>query len=431
VVGAIAVLVLWFALSDERLADGVRLAILGIPGLAVGAWAFTRPALVENGAARADRVDDGRVFAALAIVGALVVVCAIWLAPVQRLVGEQAKRVRTVLAASSAVVVLAVLGGLVVSVGNPVAWASSQLSGGECVNDPGRLTDLCANNRLAWWEEALEVSADRPLGGAGAGTYAIARRRYRDDATAVSQPHSVPLQLLADTGLVGLSLGALAAFGSVIGVRRGLRRAEPTERSACVALACFTLAYGIHALVDYDLDFLAVTGPMLVALGALLVVGRPPTRLRVGVSSLLAVAATIAAGALVLVLPALAEREVDRSLDATDARRIAAAVDAAERARQLDPLSREALEALAVAADAAGDEVRAVAWYEEASRLQPENPDVWYALGLYHVIATGNLCAAYQALNQSYTLDPNSTRWVAGGPLDVARDAVNDGACER
>ena len=430
VIGAIAVLALWFALSDERAADGLRLAILAIPGLAVGAWAFTRPALVEDGAARADRVTDGRVFAALAIVGALTVVCAIWLRTrpaARRRTGDAgAHRARSRKRGRRP----GGLGALVVSVGNPVAWASSQLSGGECVNDPGRLTDLCANNRFAWWEQALEVAADRPLGGSGAGTYAIARRRYRDDATAVSEPHSVPLQLLADTGLVGLALGALAAIASAIGIRRGLRRAEGAERLSCAALACFVVAYGVHAVVDYDLDFLAVTGPMLVALGALLAVGRAPARLRVGLPSLLALAATFTAAALVLVLPALAEREVDRSLTAADARRIAAAVDAAERARQLDPLSSQALEALAIAADVAGDEARAVAWYEEASRLQPENPDVWYALGLYHVIATGDLCAAYQALNQSYTLDPNSTRWAKGGPLDVARDAVNDGACE-
>ncbi len=40
------------------------------------------------------------------------------------------------------------------------------------------------------------------------------------------------------------------------------------------------------------------------------------------------------------------------------------------------------------------------------------------------------MCAAYQAFNRSYTLDPRSTRWTPGGPLDQARDAVNRGACE-
>ena len=71
------------------------------------------------------------------------------------------------------------------------------------------------------------------------------------------------------------------------------------------------------------------------------------------------------------------------------------------------------------------------AWYEKATSLQPENPDTWYDLGLYLSIVAHDQCAAYAALNHSYTLDPSSKRWVPGGPLDVARDAVNDGACER
>ncbi len=132
-----------------------------------------------------------------------------------------------------------------------------------------------------------------------------------------------------------------------------------------------------------------------------------------------------------MALPALAERDVDRSFTATEAGRLAEAVDAAKRARQLNPLAIAPLEALAVAADADGDEPLAVAWYEEATALQPANPDTWFALGLYHYLATGDQCAAYTALNASYTLDPNGSRWAPGGPLDVTREAVNEGACER
>ena len=431
IVAGVAVLVLWLALSDERVADGLRLVLLSGPALVVGGWAFTRPALVEDGAARSDRVADGRVFAALALLGAAAAVAAIVLLPARRLVAEHRRRVLAGLATVCAVVAVAGLGALAASVGDPIAWASSQVSEGECANEPGRLTELCANNRLAWWDEALEIAAGRPLGGSGAGTFAIARLRYRDDATPVSQPHSVPLQLLADTGLVGLALGALFVAGAMAGVRRGVCLARHGERPAAVALACLLLAYGVHALVDYPLDFLAVTAPAAVALGALLALGRPPATLRARATGMTALAAALAASALVVVLPALAERQVDRSLAEIDAGRIAAAVDAADRARLLDPLSRDALDALATAADAAGDEAGAVAWYEEATRLQPENPDTWYALGLYHVLATRDLCAAYFALNASHTLDPSSTRWVKDGPLDVARDAVNAGACQR
>jgi O-antigen ligase len=431
VVAALVVVVVWLVLSDRRLEDGLRGALFSVPALLVGGWAFTRPALVEVDALRADRVSDGRVFAALALVGLALAALASWLAPVRRLVAEHGPAVRTALVMVAVVGVLAGAAGVAAAVGNPFDWVGSQVRGGECENDPGRLTDLCANNRLAWWDEALEIAADRPFGGSGAGTYAIARRQVRDDATPGSEPHSMPLQLLADTGVVGLALGLVFAFAAAVGIRGGIVRSGRGERAPAVALACLVLAYGIHALVDYDLDFLAVSGPALAAVGVLLASGRPRSAHRAGIPVVAATAAAGAAAVLVLALPALADRQVERSLAASDAGRLDQAVDGAERARRLDPLSRAPLEALAVAADAAGDRAAAVAWSREATRLQPENPDAWYALGLYHAIATGDECAAYAALNHSYTLDPNGSRWVAGGPLDLARDAVNAGACER
>ncbi|HEX2303526.1 MAG TPA: O-antigen ligase family protein [Gaiella sp.] len=430
-VGAAAALVLWLALSSERLADALRAAISALPALVVAGWAFTRPALVEDGATRADRVEAGRLFALLVVVGAVAVAAAAWRVPFSRLVSERGRAVRSVLVGACALALVAGSVALVAEVGNPFSWASAQVSGGECVNDPGRLTDLCANNRLAWWEEALRVADDRPVGGSGAGTFALARRRFREDATPVSEPHSVPLQLLADLGVVGLGLGALVVCGGAVGIRRGLRRAALDDRPAAAALACLAFAYLVHALVDYDLDFLAVTGPTFFAVGALLAVARPPSSFRVGAPGLVALGAVAAVAVLAVALPALAERDLERAFRAVDAGRVHEAVDAADRSRLLNPLAPGALQALALAADADGDRRGAVAWYEKATELQPENPDVWYDLGLYHVVATGDQCAVYQALNNSYTLDPNSSRWIPGGPLDVARDAVDAGACER
>ena len=429
VVGAVAVVVLWLVLSRERLVDALRLVVFAGPGLAVGAWAFTRPALVDDGVLRADRVSDGRIFAVLTLLVALGVAVAAWKLPIRRLVGERERLVRTVLIVSCAVVLVGGAVGLVAKVGDPFSWASSQFSGGECANAPGRLADLCANNRIAWWKESLHIARDRPLGGSGAGTYAIARLRYRIDATQASEPHSVAFQVLGDLGVVGLALLAATFVGAVLGIRHGLRLVDPADRRAAAALAALVLAFGVHALVDYDLDFLAVSAPTLTALGGLLALGRPRTRVRARAPELVALGAATAAAVLAVAFPALADDEVQRSLDAADAGRIADAVDAANRARLLNPVSLGPLEARARAADAAGDERAAVAWYERATRLQPENPDPWYDLGLYHVIATHDLCAAYQALNRSYTLDPRSTRWSPGGPLDVARDVVNRGAC--
>jgi len=426
VVGALAVVALWLLLSRSRLADALRIVVAAGPALAVGGWAFTRHALVEDGALRADRVSDGRFFAALAVLGAIVVALATWRAPLERLAAERARLVRRLLVMCCAVVLVVGSLGLVAKVGDPFSWASSQFSGGECANVPGRLADLCANNRVAWWKESLRIARDRPLGGSGAGTFAIARLRHRTDATQASEPHSVPFQMLADLGVVGLALLVVTVVGAVLGIRRGVRLSESEDRRAVVALVCLVLAFGVHALVDYDLDFLAVSAPTLVALGALLAVGRPRAGMRARAPELVAIGAVTAAAALAVAFPALADREVRRSFDATDARRISEGVHLANRARLLNPLSLGPLDARAYAADADGDERAAVAWYERATRLQPENPDPWYDLGLYHVIATHDLCAAYVALNRSYTLDPRSTRWSPGGPLDQAREAVDE-----
>ena len=48
---AVGVLVLWLALSSERVQSGLLLLASALPAAAVGAWAFTRPALTQDVAA--------------------------------------------------------------------------------------------------------------------------------------------------------------------------------------------------------------------------------------------------------------------------------------------------------------------------------------------------------------------------------------------
>ena len=423
--------VLWLLLSTRWL-EGALLGLVGaVPALAVSAWVFTRPALVDDGALRLDRVDDGVLFAGFAVVGAVIVAVVAGLVPVHTWVAERRRSVRRglVLAVLSLVVVCAA--GLVVAVGNPATWARDQVSGGECVNDPGRLTDLCANNRLDWWGDAVQVFKRYPVGGSGSLTFEIARKRVRSDGTPVLQPHSVPLQLLSDLGFVGVALGLTIAAGAAVGIARALRRLDGPEREAAAALACVPVVYGVHALVDYDADFIAVTAVALVACGALLGVARPAVRVGAPLLTAAAAVAIAAAMAVVLVTPALADRDVDRSTRLLDEGRLNAAAAAANRARSLDPLGLDPVYAAAAAADRLGNVARARALYRRATEMQPENPEPWITLGLYELAGRRDLCSAYQALNAAYTLDPKGRQWVPGGPLDQTRDAVNAGACER
>ena len=430
----LAVVALILGLSENRIEAAMSSLLALGPAVVVVGWAFTRPALVADGGAHADRVSAGAVFGVLVAIGAVIVLALVARVPVSRLVATRRRDVVRGLLAAVAIAAAAGVLGLVLSVGNPFTWASDQIGGsGEVVNSPGRLGSLETNNRTDWWGEAWQVFRAHPAGGTGARTFEIARKRFRADAQNVSEPHSVPLQLLSDTGLPGLVLGLVLIVGLVLGLRATIGRLEPDERAAAVGLLAFPLAFGLHALVDYDLDFLAVAAPTARVSAALLGAGRPAAAARGGL--LLRASAVVGAGAViwVLVAPALSLRAVDTAIRQSDAGNFGAAAASARRAQGLNPLSPEPLFARATVADLAGDTSAADIIYVKATRLQPENPATWFQLGVFRFIA-GDLCGAYFALNAAYTLDPKSSLFDEGSALDRARAAVNDSenpACGR
>ena len=125
--------------------------------------------------------------------------------------------------------------------------------------------------------------------------------------------------------------------------------------------------------------------------------------------------------------PRAAESSVRASTRALDDSDFDTARDRAERARLLNPLSVEPIWALARVDERQGRDDDAEKRYVQAVELQPENPETWYALGLYEFQVRGNMCAAYEFLNNAYTLDPAGSQWVEGGELDIARDGRQQG----
>ena len=117
----------------------------------------------------------------------------------------------------------------------------------------------------SWWGEALRILRAKPLGGAGADTFKVARKRYREEAVETVEPHDVPLQVLAGTGPVGLLLFVSFLAAAAWAAAAALRRLEGAERAAAAALAVFPALWLFHALVDFPWNFVAVTGPALFA----------------------------------------------------------------------------------------------------------------------------------------------------------------------
>jgi hypothetical protein len=363
------------------------------PGVGVGAWALTT-AVAEAGSAGDTRAGLllGLV---LAVVGAGVFALARRPAP--------AWSGRAVAAAAALGVVASValaaprLGDAWDEFRNPPAV--------QVTNEPGRLTDVSSNHRWTWWTQAWTIFREHPFGGTGAGTYELARRPLREDTLGPLDPHDLGLKALSDTGIVGflLVLGAVAAAAWV--AARALRRAAGEERTAAAALVAGASAWLAHSLIDMPWEYAAVTVPVTFALGVLATTGRKaaeaPVRPRAALLPGLAALALVASFA----FPWLAERRLDTALDSLIAGDFRTAVAAAQDARGLNPLAVAPLHLEATALELSGRLEEAARAYEEAVRLQPENPQTWYELARFELEGRCDLVRAKEYVDRSYALD--------------------------
>ena len=415
-------IVLWLWLRRDRVEAALLVLVAIVPAALVAGWAFTRPALVEDGASHADRVSDGAWFGLLLVVGAALVAAGARelarrpLPPARR---RQAARFLRGLAFAVAFVTVV---GLVANAGR----IADEFRGEEVRNDPGRFVSLSSNNRLAWWGEARDIFEAHPLAGAGANTFEVARKRYRDLASSVTQPHSVPLQFLAGTGSSGWRSCSgswrppLQQPSAPCDASRG-RSATRQQRSQW----CSRSGSSTRSSTTTGTSSRSPARP-----------SSPPGR------SPQPDGRHVAAPSRSRPQPRERSRWPPRSRSsrpgsrsgacATSIRRSSEATSSGarccRRARSLDPLSLAPLFARARVEEDARDEEAALAAYRRAAALQPDNPVSWYELGLYE-FHLGDRCSAYVHLNRAYTLDPAGTQWTPGSELDQARAWVNDGNC--
>ena len=124
--------------------------------------------------------------------------------------------------------------------------------------------------RTIYWARAINVWEDHKFAGAGAGSFAEAQLRYRDEAAQGRHAHGYIHQTLADLGLLGLvvSLVALVAWlraaGRTLGVRpraRGVVMAAGARWDS-LALALVAVVFGVHSALDWTwfVPAVAVTG---------------------------------------------------------------------------------------------------------------------------------------------------------------------------
>jgi O-Antigen ligase len=424
----VAAAALWLWLDRDRLDALGPLAVAWIAGAAVSGIALLLPGVSSDGQPHDVRVQDGLVFGAVFVVGLVVVGFALQFV----LVRAVDRRVARIAGVALVVLLVVALAGAVVRAGGPGDFVSARWhefsNRGQLANDPGRILSGSSSNRWRWWKEAWHGFTDKPAQGTGAGTFELIDRIERTTPLATTEPHSVPLQFLSETGIVGFLLYVAMIASALVGILRRERTRAWLALSLPVGLCV------VHSFVDIDWDFVAVQGPLFLAVGALVAA---PARSRVGVGVGAAaparrwlVPAAVGVCALAalysLASPWLSENRVNAAYDAIVRGNLPQARTEARSAHAFNPLSVDALLVQASVEPAR----KALELYKQARDLEPENPETWYQLGAFE-LHVGLPRAAYHDLNQSYTLDKNGPAGVQGGPLDRARCQVDPATCPK
>ncbi|HZT53101.1 MAG TPA: O-antigen ligase family protein, partial [Gaiellaceae bacterium] len=428
------------ALSGSRLRVLMWLgaaALAALPSLVLG---LTSHALTANGVPLSRRETAGGLLLVVIVAASVM----LWLGSERLLRAERrvvlsptARRrvVRGLLGCAGACVVLGALAVGLSARGFTGTfshlWTSFTTTQGVSVSNPSRLLSADSANRWVWWKEAAGAFSSRPLAGWGAGSFPVVHLLYRRDLLTVQHPHSVPLQWLAETGIVGFLIAAAAWVLLLRGALRGLRRrGDGAGRLLAAGLFAAAVAYTVHALYDWDWDIPGVTLPVLIILGVLggagagrvrRVDGRwPPARSALPqLLALAAVTLALCVFALSAVVPNLAASRASAALVAasgTSESALERAQHDAVIATSLDPVSDAGLRVEAAVAEHRDDPQLARAYLLEAVQRQPSDVEAWGSLAWLDV-QLGRLRQGMAAAQNVLELDPldYSVRLVAVG----------------
>ena len=243
-----------------------------------------------------------------------------------------------------------------------------------------------AGNRYDYWRVALIEFRSAPVGGVGAGNYDPGYYLHRRTTEAITQPHSLELQTLAELGLVGGMLLAAFLVAVALGLARTARAArhDLLARSVAVAAGATFTSWLVQTSIDWTYLIPGVTAIALAAAVAL--VSAPELQLpavvgRVRIAAIVAAAAIAIAGTVTIaprILSLHAQASAQRALGRGAPR--AAVVDATT-ALEYDPDSAPALVLRAAGFAALDAFPSSLSDLKRAVALEPHNWVTWALVG--------------------------------------------------
>ena len=440
-------LVVYFALTNERLQGALTLALTAVP---VGAALYHvrhLGTLFDATANDALRTTQGHIFGRWALAAILLAACAQTVAALVarriRLTGG-ARRIAgaVVLAVAVAAVVTGLFsfasryGGFGGFVRHSLDQLTSSSTTGSAVgNGASRLLDLGNDSRVALAREGLDSFSHHPLFGTGAGTFQFTNALYRSDASiVVMHAHNQWINVLSELGLVGLALFVVALGGLLVAALRPVGRgARDSDRGLLAALQAAAVAFVAHMTIDWDWDMAAAALVFLLFVGVAAAYVRrrddlnevgplapvEPTNVARGGSAGFTfgrASRAFATGALVLValswfVPYASDRAYSRALLLAAESRTTPAIVQARMAHRLDPLAVQPLFTLAELEQQQGKMNAALAALQQAVKLQPQNYSTYYELGLMQLNVldlNSKAAASFRRALSLNPLDPNS-----------------------
>jgi tetratricopeptide (TPR) repeat protein len=346
---------------------------------------------------------------ALAVAGALIALAdRRWEAPSS--VRRHTRAIGVVLAI--AVVISGAGAALVATDGHPLrraqhAW--DEFTQGNTFQEAGKSHfSSLGSNRYDFWRVAADEWSQHPLAGVGQDNFGEQYLRQRRSGEEPRWVHSLPLRLLAHTGILGALLFALVLGGAAVAAF-GRARTQPEARVVTGIAVLPLIVWVVHGSIDWLWEFPALSGP---ALGLLAMAAAPgglagpaPPPLRTARVARVAVGAVAAAGAVLLLATWTAQRDVNGAIRVWRADP-ARAFDLLRQARRLNPLSPQADLVDGLIAVQVRDRRRARRSFDRAIERAPHS---WYAHFNSGLLAglVGNRRRAQDELAEALRLIPD------------------------
>ena len=350
--------------------------------------------------------DAGVAVLAVALAGAAVLAALV--AGERRVTARSAVTIRRTASLGIAALVIVGALGAVVAVRDPfdvveTRWREFKTL--ESTAGPGTRLASGGGPRYDLWRIALDEFADEPLRGVGEGNYRVTYFRERRNDNNIISPHSLPLRVLSELGLVGGLLLAALFGGLLFAARARWRHASHEARLWATGIGAAGTAVLTQASVDWFWLIPGLVGLALACIGiALALLGGSSPVARAG-RRVPRVAGRVVLVVLALGLGALFLSDLHvrraRAEDLTAQERL----DEARTAEKLNPLDVTPLYLQAGALEELGRRDDARAELRDAADREPENFVNHLLLGDLELRA-GNDRAARRHYRRASELNP-------------------------